>query len=48
MPRIWVPDNLKSAVTRADNYEVLVNRDFLGMANHCGAGKPHFITDRVT
>ncbi len=43
-----MPDNLKSAVTRADNYEVLVNRDFLGMANHCGAGKPHFITDRVT
>jgi len=31
--RIWVPDNLKSAVTQADNYEALVNRDFLDMAN---------------
>jgi transposase len=35
--RIWVPDNLKSAVTQADNYEALVNRDFLDMANHYGA-----------
>jgi transposase len=34
---IWVPDNLKSAVTQADNYEALVNRDFLDMANHYGA-----------
>ena len=37
VPRIWVPDNLKSAVTRANNYEALVNRDFLDMANHYGA-----------
>lgn len=37
VPRIWVPDNFKSAVTRADNYEALVNSDFLEMANHYGA-----------
>jgi transposase len=35
--RIWIPDNMKSAVTKADNYEALVNNDFLDMANHYGA-----------
>ena len=35
-PRAMVPDNLKSAVTKADTYEPLVDRDFTDLANHYG------------
>ncbi len=31
-----VPDNLKSAVTKADRYEPVINETFLDMANHYG------------
>jgi transposase len=31
-----VPDNLKSAVTKADKYEAQINSDFLDFANHYG------------
>ncbi len=33
-PKALVPDNLKSAVTRADIYEPVINPLFLDMANH--------------
>jgi len=33
---LLVPDNLKSAVTRADNYDPDVNRDYAAMARHYG------------
>lgn len=35
--RVLIPDNLKSAVTQSDNYEALINRDFMDLANHYGA-----------
>lgn len=34
VPKALVPDNLKSAVTKADKYEPTVNPDFLDFANH--------------
>lgn len=34
VPKVLIPDNLKSAVTKADNYEPAVNDDFLDFANH--------------
>lgn len=34
---IWVPDNLKSAVTRADRYEALLNETYRECASHYGA-----------
>ena len=34
---LLVPDNLKSAVTRADNYDPDVNPDYAAMARHYGA-----------
>lgn len=34
VPRVLVPDNLKSAITKADKYEADVNEDFLDFANH--------------
>ena len=34
---LLVPDNLKSAVTRADNYDPDVNPDYAAMARHCGS-----------
>jgi transposase len=36
VPKVLVPDNLKSAVTKADKYEAIVNKDFLDFANHYG------------
>ncbi|UCS91959.1 IS21 family transposase [Echinicola marina] len=36
VPRALVPDNLKSAVTKADKYEPAINPDFLDFANHYG------------
>jgi transposase len=36
VPMVLVPDNLKSAVTKADKYEAIVNKDFLDFANHYG------------
>jgi len=46
-PKIVVPDNLKSAVTKADKYEPDINRVMEDFANHYGfvvcparAGKP--------
>jgi len=36
VPRVLVPDNLKSAVHKADKYEADVNADFLAFANHYG------------
>ena len=34
---LLVPDNLKSAITRADNYDPDVNRDYAAMARYYGA-----------
>ena len=36
-PRVYVPDNLKSAVTKACRYEPVVNRIYEEMARHYGA-----------
>jgi transposase len=36
VPKALVPDNLKSAVTKADRYEPMINSDFLDFANHYG------------
>ena len=36
VPRGIVPDNLKSAVTKADNYEADVNRNLAALALHYG------------
>jgi transposase len=36
-PKIWVPDNLKSAITRAHRYEPEVNRTYAELARHYGA-----------
>jgi len=36
VPRVIVPDNLKSAVTKADKYEAELNAAFLDFANHYG------------
>jgi transposase len=36
VPKALVPDNLKSAVTKADRYEPIINSDFLDFANHYG------------
>jgi transposase len=36
VPRALVPDNLKSAVVKADKYEAELNSDFLDFANHYG------------
>jgi transposase len=37
VPKALVPDNLKSAVIKADKYEAELNADFLDFANHYGA-----------
>lgn len=34
VPKVLVPDNLKSAVTKANRYDPALNNDFLEMANH--------------
>lgn len=34
VPKAFVPDNLKSAVTQPSKYEAEINRDFLDFANH--------------
>lgn len=34
VPKVLVPDNLKSAVTKADKYEADLNQSFLDFANH--------------
>ena len=36
-PRLWVPDNLKSAVTEPHRYEPLLNRTYEELATHYGA-----------
>lgn len=36
VPRVIVPDNLKSAVHKADKYEAELNRSFQDFANHYG------------
>lgn len=36
VPKALVPDNLKSAVTKAGRYEPTINSDFLDFANHYG------------
>lgn len=36
VPRVLVPDNLKSAVQKAGKYEAEINPDFLDFANHYG------------
>lgn len=36
VPRALIPDNLKSAVTKADKYEAEINSTFLDFANHYG------------
>jgi transposase len=36
VPKALVPDNLKSAVVKADKYEAELNPDFLDFANHYG------------
>ncbi len=34
VPKVLIPDNLKSAVTKADKYEADLNRSFADFANH--------------
>ena len=34
---VWIPDNLRSAVTRAHRYEPEINRTYLELAQHYGA-----------
>jgi transposase len=36
-PAIWVPDNLRSAVTSPNRYEPGINRTYLDLAHHYGA-----------
>jgi len=36
VPRVIIPDNLKSAVQKADKYEAEINTAFLDFANHYG------------
>jgi transposase len=36
VPRVLVPDNLKSAVNKASKFEAEINRSFLDFANHYG------------
>lgn len=36
VPRVLIPDNLKSAVTKPDKYEAELNSAFLDFANHYG------------
>ena len=36
VPSVLVPDNLKSAVDRANRYEAEINRDLLDLGNHYG------------
>jgi transposase len=36
-PAVWVPDNLKSGVTRAHQYEPEINRTYRDLAEHYGA-----------
>ena len=35
-PKILIPDNLKSAVDKANRYEATINRDLLDLGNHYG------------
>ena len=37
VPKVLIPDNLKSGVTTADKYQPVINNTFLSMANHYGA-----------
>lgn len=36
VPKVLVPDNLKSAIDKANSYEADVNRDLLDLGNHYG------------
>lgn len=36
VPRVLIPDNLKSAVNKSNKYDPSLNEDFLDMANHYG------------
>lgn len=36
VPQVLIPDNLRSAVTKADKYEAEINSTFLDFANHYG------------
>lgn len=49
--RLWIPDNLKSAVTRACRYEPTVQRDYQELAEHYGAAilptRPYKPTDKA-
>lgn len=36
VPKVLIPDNLKSGVTKADKYEAEINSTFLDFANHYG------------
>lgn len=38
VPKVLVPDNLKSAVSKSSKYDPALNEDFLDMANHYGCG----------
>ena len=38
VPKVLVPDNLKSAVNKSSKYDPALNEDFLDMANHYGCG----------
>jgi transposase len=37
VPKVFIPDNLKSGVSSADKYQPVINNTFLSMANHYGA-----------
>jgi transposase len=38
VPKVLVPDNLKSCTDKADKYEPSINRDMLDLGNHYGMG----------
>jgi transposase len=38
VPKVLVPDNLKSAVDKPNRYEATINRDLIDLGNHYGIG----------
>jgi len=51
VPHLWVPDNAKTAVTKASRYEADLNKTYLEMAKHYGAviipTRPYAATDKA-
>ena len=51
VPHLWVPDNAKTAVNKANRYEADLNKTYLEMAKHYGAAivpaRPYAATDKA-